>query len=77
MDHEALERKLAHLEEEILLAQTSSAQGATLLSRVALSLDDAIRVAANIRNRLAGVPPPAGRTRYHVNKRTNPTLTSD
>jgi hypothetical protein len=77
MDHEALERKLAHLEEEILLAQSASAQGTTLLSRVALSLDDAIRVAANIRNRLNGVLPPAGRARYHVNKRPVATLASD
>ncbi len=61
MDHDALHRKLARLEEEISLAQAASLQGSALLSRAALTLDDAIRVAANIRNRLAGVLRPAGR----------------
>jgi hypothetical protein len=54
MDHDALERKLARLEEEISLAQSASLQGSALLSKISLTLDDAIRVAANIRNKLTG-----------------------
>jgi hypothetical protein len=54
MDHDALERKLAHLEEEIRLAQSRSLSGSDLLAQASLTLDDAIRVAANIRNRLTG-----------------------
>jgi hypothetical protein len=61
MDHESLNRKLARLEEEIRLAQSRSLSGTELLAKVSLSLDDAIRVAANIRNRLAGVLRPNGR----------------
>jgi hypothetical protein len=54
MDHDALNRKLAKLEEEISWAQSASLQGSAMLSKAALTLDDAIRVSANIRNRLAG-----------------------
>jgi len=69
MDHESLQRKLAQLEEEIHRAQSESLRGTTSLSRVALTLDEAIRIAANIRNRLAGTAPPQGKQDYHVNRR--------
>ncbi len=60
MDHEALHRKLAKLEEEISWAQSASLQGSAMLAKVSLTLDDAIRVAANIRTRLAGALRPSG-----------------
>jgi hypothetical protein len=64
MDHDALHRKLAKLEEEISWAQSASLQGSAMLSKVALTLDDAIRVAANIRNRLSGALRAAGKQAY-------------
>jgi hypothetical protein len=64
MDHESLNRKLAKLEEEISWAQAASLQGSAMLSKAALTLDDAIRVAANIRNRLSGALRPAGKQTY-------------
>lgn len=54
MDRDTLRQKLANLEEEIRVAQSSSLSGSDLLAKASLTLDDAIRVAANIRNRLAG-----------------------
>jgi hypothetical protein len=71
MNHESLQRKLAHLEEEIRVAHSASLDGSTTLSKVSLTLDEAIRVAANIRNRLAGVTRPAGKQSYHVGRRSN------
>jgi hypothetical protein len=62
MDHDVLKRKLAHLEEEIRLAQSKCLPGSELLAKASLTLDDAIRVAANIRNRLAGALRPRTRT---------------
>lgn len=62
MDHDVLKRKLASLEEEIRLAQARCLPGSELLAKVSLTLDDAIRVAANIRNRLAGALRPRTRT---------------
>jgi hypothetical protein len=62
MDHDVLRRKLANLEEEIRLAQAKCLAGSELLAKVSLTLDDAIRVADNIRNRLAGVLRPRGRS---------------
>jgi hypothetical protein len=64
MDHDALNRKLANLEEEISLAQAACLQGSAMLSRASLTLDDAIRVAANIRNRLSGAMRATGRQDY-------------
>ncbi len=64
MDHDALNRKLAKLEEEISWAQSVSLQGSAMLSKAALTLDDAIRVAANIRSRLTGALRPADRQSY-------------
>jgi hypothetical protein len=61
MDHDVLKRKLARLEEEIHLAQSRALPGSELLAQVSLTLDDAIRVAANIRNRLAGALRPKAR----------------
>jgi hypothetical protein len=68
MDHESLQRKLARLDEEIGLAQSRALPGSELLAKVSLSLDDAIRVAANIRNRLAGVLRPKGRQSDHIGR---------
>jgi hypothetical protein len=75
MDHESLNRKLAHLEEEIREAQSRSLLGSTLLSKVSLSLDDAIRVAANIRNRLAGTLQPKARQSYASRRLTGASAT--
>lgn len=61
MDHDALNRKLNNLEEEISLAQAASLQGSAMLAKASLTLDDAIRVAANIRNRLSGALRAAGK----------------
>jgi len=61
MNHEALNRKLVNLEEEISLAQSASLHGSAMLAKAALTLDDAIRVAANIRNRLSGALRSAGK----------------
>jgi hypothetical protein len=77
MDHESLHRKLARLEEEIRLAQSRSLPGSELLAKVSLTLDDAIRVAANIRNRLAGVLRTAGRQGIANTAHSNPLPTSD
>ncbi len=68
MDHDALNRKLANLEEEISLAQSASLHGSAMLSKAALTLDDAIRVAANIRNRLSGALRSAGKQAYGSGK---------
>lgn len=61
MDHDVLRKKLANLDEEIRLAHCNSLPGSELLAKVCLTLDDAIRVAANIRNRLEGVLHAKGR----------------
>ncbi|WP_263379484.1 hypothetical protein [Granulicella paludicola] len=61
MDHDALNRKLTNLEEEISLAQAASLHGSAMLAKASLTLDDAIRVAANIRNRLSGALRAAGK----------------
>jgi hypothetical protein len=74
MDHDSLYRKLAFLEQEILHAQSASLLGSAMLPGASLTLDEAIRVAANIRNRLAGVTRPAGKQSYHVSRRPNPSL---
>ena len=64
MDRDTLRHKLAHLEEEIRLAQSRSLSGSDILAKASLTLDDAIRVAENIRNRLAGaLGPKRGLTR--------------
>jgi hypothetical protein len=70
MDHDSLHRKLAHLEQEILRAQSDSLEGSTMLSSASLTLDEAIRVASNIRNRLAGTLRPTGKQSYHVSRRS-------
>jgi hypothetical protein len=54
MNHDSLRRKLALLEGEILPAQSQSLPGNAMLPGISLTLDVAIRVAANIRDRLAG-----------------------
>lgn len=72
MNHEALQRKLAHLEQQIQLAEANALSGAAPLPGIALTLDDAIRVAANIRNRLAGTS--SVRKTYHVSR--TPTSSS-
>jgi hypothetical protein len=54
MDHETLRRKLALLEGEILPAQSEALPGDAMLPKVSLTLEVAIRVAASIRDRLAG-----------------------
>jgi len=77
MDHEALQRKLAHLDEQIHAAQTASLHGSAVLSGVTLTLDDAIRVAANIRKRLAGVPRPAGRQSHQMARSSDSTAAND
>ena len=77
MNHESLQRKLVHLEEEIRLAESASLPGTAILPQLSLSLDEAIRVAANIRNRLAGVSRPQGKQAYHVSKRPTDTVATD
>jgi hypothetical protein len=73
MNHDALNRKLANLEEEISLAQSAKLQGSAMLASAALTLDDAIRVAANIRTRLAGALRPARNQAYDMGKQTQNT----
>ncbi len=41
-----------------------------MLSSASLTLDEAIRVASNIRNRLAGTLRPTGKQSYHVSRRS-------
>jgi hypothetical protein len=66
MNHESLRRKLALLEREILPAQSQSLPGDAMLPGIALTLDVAIRVAASIRDRLAGAAYSAGKPLTHV-----------
>jgi hypothetical protein len=70
MDHESLRRKLALLEGEILPAQSEALPGDALLPKVSLTLDVAIRVAANIRSRLAGVTRSADKPTYDTGNRS-------
>jgi hypothetical protein len=77
MDHESLHRKLARLEEEIGLAQSRSLPGSELLAKVSLSLDDAIRVAANIRSRLAGALGTRGQLRDRIGRHSAGLSTTD
>ena len=74
MNHDELRRKLSQLEHAIQQAQAASLDGDTLLSGISLTLNDALRVAANIRTRLSGATRAAGKQTYHVTRRP---LTTD